>query len=161
MWEGLVGSCWCIVCAQGWQSSRETLCFQELCHHPKGQPKLDSELCMVRAEVRMSSPGAVLTTAVNNSPKGNYPRANAAPHSRHCVPSAEPWPQDKGSWKWWMGPGAMAGTGGAAPAGWVCGRTVKWCQIESCFWSLIMIFCDVRYLVVFFFKILFFFFETS
>lgn len=54
---------------------------------------------MGRAEVGMSPPSAVLTAAVNNSPKGNYLGADAAAHSWHCAPSAEPWPQDKGSWK--------------------------------------------------------------
>lgn len=83
--------------------------------------------------------------AVNNCPKGNYLGVNLALCSLSKALAT-----GQRDLEMWMGSGAMAGSGGAAPAWWVCGRTVKW-RIESCFWSIIMNFCDVRYLVVFFF----------
>lgn len=89
----------CVLCVPNGDRMAERLCaFMELCHHPNCQLKLDSGLCMVRAEVRMSSP--VLSSQLQRiTPLKGITLGQMLYPTAGIVPSAKPWPQDKGSWK--------------------------------------------------------------
>lgn len=156
-WGGFVGSCRCVycVCLMMTQWQKDSV-LSWSCETAKNWAvKLPAQVWfwMLHGQGWSENvfPQCCSHTLQWITPLKGFTLANAIPQSWHCAPSGKPWPKDKGSWEcggwdlngWqWRGCSCLV---------WVCGRTVNWCQIESCFWSLIMIFCDVRYLVVFFF----------
>lgn len=80
-------------------AERRCALTRAVCHQPNCQLKFYSSLWIVRDEVRINGRDFVFPIATANSPKGNYLGANTAleRYRWHYVPSAKPWPWDKGS----------------------------------------------------------------